>query len=161
MDLLISILVGISVFAFVYVIIQSLTKITKNLKVIRLQIEIQNPMFISEEIMELEERVDYWQEKMFKYRNDISEKNKEIRDVTFDLFWANVERRNQFRIMIAEAKQTGNPSKIHDKYGKWLKENETKIMKLEEKAKKIDSKIKEDIDRRSLDREFGVRPDKG
>lgn len=162
MDLLLSILIGAGIFAFAYAIIQSLTRITKNLKVIRLQLEIQNPMFVSEELIELDKSIDYWQKEMLKYKNDFSEKNKEIGQNTFDLFWAHVERLNQFRIMIAEAKHTGDPTKVHDKYRKWLEENEERIDKLEKSAKKIDSKIKEDLEKRSLDREFGVTPpDKG
>ena len=154
MNLLLSIIFGFGIFALVYFLIQSLNKIVEQLKIIRLQLEIQNPMFVSEELIELDKNIKYWQEKMMKYKNDFSDKNKEIGQVTFDLFWANVERLNHFRIMIAEAKHTGDPSKIHDKYRKWLEENEEKVRNMEKKAKELDTEINEDLDKRSIDYEF-------
>ena len=97
---------------------------------------------------------------MFKYKDDISEENKEISDITFKLFWAYVERLNHFSVMIVEAKNTGEPSKIHKKYEDWLHKNDEEIEKMEEKAKTLDAKIKSDLERRSLDLEFLGKWDK-
>lgn len=132
----------------------SLGKISKHLRIIRLQLEIQNPMFVSGELLELDKNIQYWQEKMSKYRNDFSDKNKEIAGLTFNLFWAYVDRLNHFRIMVVEAKKTGTPAKIHEKYEKWLDKNEERIREMEKKAMKLNGKIKEDLDRRNLDLEF-------
>ena len=111
-------------------------------------------MFVSEELLELDKNIQYWHEKMFKYKDDTSEKNKEISKMTFDLFWANIKRLNNFRVMIAEARKTGNPTKIHEKYEEWLDKNEEDIRNMEKKAMELNNKIKEDLEKRSLDIEF-------
>lgn len=133
---------------------QHLGRILKHLRLIRLQLEIQNPMFVSEQLLDLDKNVNYWQEKMWKYKEDTSERNKEIRELTFQLFWAYVETQNHYRIMIAEAKHTGDPSKIHDKYRDKLEKKYEEIRKKEERAMEINSKIKDEIGKRDLDIEF-------
>lgn len=65
-----------------------------------------------------------------------------------------INRRDRSRKMIAEAKATGDPEKIHDKYEKWLDKNEEEIRKMEDKAKTLDTKIKEDLEKRNVDLEF-------
>ena len=154
MELLFVIIFTISIAALIYSATQFAGRITKHLKVIRLQLEIQNPMFVSEQLLDLDKHIEYWQEKMFKYKDDMSEENKEIQGLTFDLFWAYLERLNHYRVMIVEAKQTGSPNKIHDKYRKWLEENEERIHKMEKKVMEINPKIKEDLDKRNIDYEF-------
>lgn len=154
MDLIIAIIFGFGIATFVIVLLQHLGRISKHLRVIRLQLEIQNSMFTSNELLELDKNILYWQEKMFKYKDSYDEKDKDIQDVTFNLFWAYVERLNHFRVMIVEAKETGDPTKIHEKYEKWLNKNGEEIENLEEKAKTLDPKIKEELERRSLDLEF-------
>lgn len=154
MDLFVSIILGLGISIVVFVLIQHFGRISKHLRIIRLQLEIQNPLFVSEQLLELDKNINYWQGKMFKYKDDISEKNKEIGQLTFDLFWAYIERLNHFRIMVVEAKQTGNPTKVHEKYETWLNKNEENIRNMEKRAKEIDSKIKEDLEKRSLDNEF-------
>lgn len=91
---------------------------------------------------------------MFKYKDNLDEKDKDIQEVTFNLFWAYVERLNHFRVMIVEAKVIGDPTKVHAKYEDWLRKNEEEIEKMEKKAKTLNAKIKEDLDRKSLDLEF-------
>lgn len=160
MDLIISVILGIGITIVIIALLQHLGKISKHLRTIRLQLEIQNPMFTSNELLELDKNIQYWQEKMFKYKDTFAEKDKDIRDITFKLFWAYVDRLNHFRVMIVEAKDTGDPSKIHEKYEDWLHKNEEEIKKMEDKAKTLDSKIKSDLERRSLDLEFLGKWDK-
>jgi tRNA U34 5-carboxymethylaminomethyl modifying enzyme MnmG/GidA len=160
MDMIISIIFGLGITTFVIVLLQHLGRISKHLRIVRLQLEIQNPMFTSNELLELDKNILYWQEKMFKHKDSYGEQDKDIRDVTFNLFWAYVERLNHFRVMIAEAKETGNPTKVHAKYEDWLHKNEEEIEKMEKKAKTLDAKIKADIERRSLDLEFLGKWDK-
>lgn len=62
--------------------------------------------------------------------------------------------------MIAEAKQTGNPTKVHEKYENWLNKNEENIISMKKRAKEINSKIKEDLEKRSIDIEFLGKWDK-
>lgn len=154
MDIIVSVLLGLGIAAFIFFVIQLLSKISKHLRIIRLQLEIQNPLFVSDELLELDQNIQYWHDKMFKFKDDMDDKNKEIRDLTFNLFWAYVERLNHFRIMVAEAKKTGNPSSIHEQNEKWIKKNEEEIRDLEEKAKSHNSKIKEELEKRNLDFEF-------
>lgn len=111
-------------------------------------------MFVSEELLELDKNIKYWRTKMWKYKDDIHEKNKEIGKLTFDLFWQHVERLNQFRVMIVEAKKNGNTDKIHKKYESWLDKNKEDIEKTERKARGINSQIKKDLEKRDLDIEF-------
>src|SRR3989344_1053447 len=108
MDLIISIIFGVSIAIIIMVLLQHLGRISKHLRIIRLQLEIQNPMFTSNELLELDKNIQYWQEKMFKYKDTYGDKDKDIRDITFNLFWANVDRLNHFRIMIVEATNTGD-----------------------------------------------------
>lgn len=157
MDMIISIIFGVSVGAFVIVVLNSLRhldRISKHLRIIRLQLEIQNPMFTSNQLLELDKNINYWEEKMWKYKDRYDDKDKEINDVTFKLFWAYVSRLNHFRVMVLEAKASGDQDKISKKYEKWLDKNEKEIDDLEEKAKVLDTKIKEDLEKRSLDFEF-------
>lgn len=160
MDFITAFLFGISIFLFISFLKKYFDGITKHLRIIRLQLEIQNPMFVSEELLELDKNINYWHEKMFKYKDDISEKNKEISQLTFDLFWLYVEKQNRLRIMIAEVKKIGNPTKIHEKYEKWLNKNEENIKKMEKRVKEIDRKISEDLEKRDLDIEFLGKWDK-
>lgn len=159
MDLIGFIFLGVAIVGVVLVLMQHLGRISKHLRIIRLQLEIQNPMFVSEELLDLDKNITYWHGKMFKYKEDTSEKNKEISQLTFDLFWAYVERLNHYRIMIAEAKHTGDSSKIHDKYRDWLRKNEERIEKMEKRSMEIDSKIKDDLSKRNLDIEFSGKWD--
>lgn len=154
MDLLISIIFGLAIAVFVYFLINILNKISSHLRIIRLQLEIQNPLFVSEELLELDKNINYWKEKMWKYKDDIGETNKEIRDITFNLFWAYVEKLNHFRVMVAESKVLGNPNKTHEKYEKWLDKNGEDIRKMEKRATEINDKIKDEIGKRDLDLEF-------
>lgn len=154
MDLIISVVLGAGITIVIIVLLQHLGRISKHLRIIRLQLEIQNPMFVSDELLELDKNINYWQEKMWKYKDETDEKYKDIRDVTFNLFWAYVERLNHYRIMIAESKKSGETTKIHEKYEKWLESNEEDIRKMEEKAIAIDDKIKGEISKRNLDLEF-------
>lgn len=160
MDIIFFIIFGIGIATFISVLLQHLGRISKHLRLIRLQLEIQNPLFTSEQLLELDKSINYWQEKMMKYRNKYDDKNKEIRDMTFKLFWAYVERLNYFRNMINEARENNNPDKINDKHRKWLDENEKEIDDMEEKAKVLDVKIKNDLDKKDLDLEFLGRWDK-
>jgi|SRR3989344_4568926 len=154
MDLIISIIFGVSIAIIIMVLLQHLGRISKHLRIIRLQLEIQNPLFTSNQLLELDQNINYWQEKMMKYKDNDGEKDKEISDITFHLFWAYVGRLNYFRVMIAEAKETGNPDKVSDKYRKLLDKNEKEIDDLEDKAKTQNVKIKEDLEKRSLDFNF-------
>ena len=131
MDTAIFVVFGIGVAVCVYVLLQHIDKISKHLRIIRLQLEIQNPMFTSEELLELDKNIIYWQEKMLLYKDNTSEKDKEISEISFKLFWGYVERLNHFRVMIVEAKNTGDPGKIHDKYEDWLRKNSAEIDKME------------------------------
>lgn len=160
MDLIISIVFGLGITTIVIVLLQHLGRISKHLRIIRLQLEIQNSMFTSNELLELDKNIQYWQEKMFKYKDTYGDKDKDIRDITFKLFWAYVERLNHFRVMIVEARDTGDPNKIHEKYEDWLHKNEEEIEKMEEKAKTSDAKIKADLERKSLDLGFLGKWDK-
>ena len=135
MDLIISIIFGVGIATFIMVLLQHLDRISKHLRIIRLQLEIQNPMFTSNELLELDKNINYWQGKMMKYKESNGEKDEEIGDVTFKLFWAYVDRLNHFRIMIVEAKETGKPGKIHDKYRTWLDKNGKEVHDMEDKAK--------------------------
>lgn len=158
--MIISIIFGLGITIVVVALLQHLGKISKHLRIIRLQLEIQNPMFTSEELLELDKNIFYWHEKMFKYKDSYGDKDKDVRDITFKLFWAYVERLNHYRVMIVEAKDTGDPSKIHEKYEDWLHKNEEEIEKMEEKAKTLDAQIKADLERKSLDFEFSGKWDK-
>ena len=51
-------------------------------------------------------------------------------------------------------------SKIHEKYEDWLRKNEEEIEKMEQKAKSLNAKIKDDLERKSLDLEFLGKWDK-
>jgi len=154
MDLIAVIFFGFGLTALIYVLIQLLGRISKHLRIIRLQLEIQNPLFTSEELLELDKNIEYWREKMWKYKDDGSEKNKEIGNITFKLFWAHADRLNHYRVMIVEARKTGDPTKIYDKYEKWLDKNEKEIEKMEKKAIGLNWRIKGDLEKRSLDFEF-------
>lgn len=154
MDLIISIFFGLSLVTFIFALLQHLGRISKHLRIIRLQLEIQNPMFTSEELLELDKNIQYWHEKMFKHKDDYGEKNKEIGDLTFKLFWAYLERLNHFRVMIVEARKTGDPTKIHEKYEAWLQKNGEEIKNMEKKAMRLNGKIKEDLEKMNLDLEF-------
>ena len=66
---------GVGITIVVIVLLHYLGRISKHLRIIRLQLEIQNPMFTSEELLELDKSIIYWQEKMWKYKDDIGEKN--------------------------------------------------------------------------------------
>lgn len=160
MEMIISIIFGVGIVTIIMVLFQHLGRISKHLRIIRLQLEIQNPLFTSNQLLELDKNINYWQKKMMKYKDSYGEKDKEIRDITFNLFWAYVDRLNHFRIMVVEAKENGNPTKIYDKYEKWLDKNEKEIDDIEDKAKTIDAKIKEDLEKRSLDFEFLGKWDK-
>lgn len=151
MDLIIPIVFGVGIVILIFALFQHLGKISKHLRIIRLQLEIQNPMFTSNQLLELDQNINYWQEKMMKYKDSNDE---EISQLTFDLFWAYVSRLNHFRVMVLEAKASGDQDKISKKHGKWLDKNEKEIDNLEEKAKALDEKIKSDLERRSLDFEF-------
>ena len=61
MDLLISVVLGLGIIIVVLTLIQHLGKISKHLRIIRLQLEIQNPMFTSNELLELDKNILYWQ----------------------------------------------------------------------------------------------------
>lgn len=159
--MIISIIFGVGITVFVMVLLQHLGRISKHLRIIRLQLEIQNPMFTSEYLLELEKNIDYWDKWMMRYRNRYSDKDKEINDAIFNVYFAYINRRDRSRKMIAEAKATGDPEKIHDKYEKWLDKNEEEIRKMEDKAKTLDTKIKEDLEKRSLDFEFLGKWDRG
>lgn len=160
MDLIISIIFGVGIAMLVMVLLQHLGRISKHLRTIRLQLEIQNPMFTSNQLLELDKNINYWEEKMMKYKDRYDDKDKEINDVTFKLFWAYVDRLNHFRLMVLEAKASGSQAKISDKYEKWLFKNEEEIRNMEEKAKTLDAKIKGDLEKRSLDFEFLGKWDK-
>lgn len=154
MDSIVIILLALGVTYIMYILHRYLVKIVKHLRVIRLQLEIQNPMFVSEELLALDRNINYWREKALEYKDDISDENKEIRDLTHGLFFGYVERLNRFRIMIAEADKTGNPTKVHEKYEDWLDENEEKMENMETKAMELDERIKKDITSKRLDLEF-------
>lgn len=154
MALIISILLGACIAAIIIILTQHLGRISKHLRIIRLQLEMQNPMFTSGDLLELDKNIQYWQEKMFKYKDDSSERNKEIRDLTFEIFWAYVARLNHLRVMMAEARKTGDPMKTHEKYENWLHKNGENIAGMELKAKNLDTGIKENLDQRNLDLEF-------
>jgi len=160
MENIIFLFLGFLIAYFVWASLQFLGKISNHLKIIRLQLEIQNPLFVSEQLLELDKNIDYWHEKMWKYKEETDEKHKDIRDVTFDLFWAYVDRLNHYRAMITESRKNGETTKIHEKYEKWLKTNENEIQKMEEKAIGLDGKIKDDITKRNLDIEFLGKWDK-
>lgn len=159
MDLIGFIFLGVVLVGIVVALIQHIGRISKHLRIIRLQLEIQNPMFVSEELLDLDKNTKYWQEKMWKYKENTSDKNKEIGDLTFHLFWAYVEKLNHYRIMIAEAKHSGDPSKVHDKYRDRLVKKDEEIRKMEKRAMELNSKIKDEIGRRNLDLEFASKWD--
>ena len=157
MDIIFYIIFGVGVAIVVAGTLRHLAKISKHLRIIRLQLEIQNHMFTSNQLLELDKNINYWEEKMMKYKDS---SNEEISQVTFDLFWAYVTRLNHFRTMVLESKVSGNQAKISTKYEKWLFKNEEELEAMENKAKTLDSKIKSDLEKKSLDLEFLGKWDK-
>jgi len=149
----------ISIIAFVLIVylitkIQNyFEKISNHLKAIRIQLEFQNPMFLTSELLQLDYFLKFFHQKMNAYRDD-DKKPKELNDLLFKLFWAYQEKANKYRALIAEAKVSGDPVKVYKEYDKWLGENNTEIKNLEDKAKKLDKKIKEILDDRDLSYEF-------
>lgn len=154
MDFVVLVIFGVLIITFALALLRHLDKISKHLKAVRLQLEIQNPLFVSEQLLELDKNINYWHGKMWKYKDETDDKYKEISEVTFNLFWEYVDRLNHYRIMIVESKKTGEPTKIHEKYEKWLTTNQEEIRKMEEKAMALDEKIKDEISKRNLDIEF-------
>lgn len=151
--MIISIIFGVGIAVVTIVLLQHLGRISKHLRIIRLQLEIQNPMFTSNQLLELDKNINYWEEKMMKYKDRYDDKDKEANDITFKLFWAYVDRLNHFRLMVLDAKAIGNQAKISDKYEKWLSKNEEEIREMEKKAERL-PEFKSDLRGKSLDLEF-------
>ena len=152
--MIIAIIFGIGITAVVMALLQHLDKISKHLRIIRLQLEIQNPMFTSGYLLDLDKHIDYWEKWMMKYRNRYDDKDKEMSDIIFKVYFAYINRRDRSRKMIAEAKVTGDPETVHNKHEKWLDKNEEEIRKMEDKAEALDAKIKSDMEKRGYDFEF-------
>ncbi len=152
MDLIITLVAAITIFYFINKITLRLGEISKHLRAIRLQSEIQNPIATSDELLDLDKNINFWHDQMYKYKEN--DKDKEIRDLTFDLFWAYVEKLNHLRVEVIEIKHLGNQEKVTEKYEDWFEKNDNKIREMEKKAMEIDQTINKVISKRNLDYEF-------
>ncbi len=147
------ILAGVVIF-FLYPVKHFLNNINKHLRVIKLQLEIQNPLFTTNELILIDQNIDFWHDKMWKYKDDDRKENKEISDLTFSLFWLYVTRLNLYRVMVLKAKHTGDADGIYDKYEKELEENEKETRDKEKRAGEINKQIYDELQKRNLDIEF-------
>ena len=145
-------------FYFLYQVPSFLKKIAAHLYRIKLLLEFQNPMYDAEDLWQFDQVAKFWDDWNDKYFNDDSEANKELRDLIFHRRLAQYRSRNLMRQHYYHAiEHKGDVDKIDEKLEDELSKLDEEMRDMEEKISKLSPKIKEALDKKGLDLEFGHR----
>lgn len=147
-------ILSIFIIRFIFIIPDQLQKILNYLKKIKLLLEISSPIFSSEGLWQLEQEIEYWKEKDDKYHNDFSDKNKKIKDLISGIYWDHRRELEIFKEMNLKALCGKSLKKVREEYDKELDEIRKRINENEEKLRKPNKKINDELMKRDLDYEF-------
>lgn len=152
------IIIGVILFvSFFYQVPQLLKKIAQYLYRIKLLLEFQNPAYDSDDLWQFDQVAKYWDDIRDNY-DEWSKKDEKLKDLVFDRWLMQCRLRNLMRQNYFQAlKQNGDLDKIEERYDKEIDKVNEDIRKLEEKISALNPKIKETLEKKSLDMEFGHR----
>lgn len=141
-------LIGLVVIAGFLISVPALLKrIAKHLYRIQLLLELQNPTESGDSLWQRDQIYRFWRDQAHKYHEDISDENKEISDLVFDRFIAQMSINElSARINFHAIDQKGDTLATDDKLEDALAAKQKEIRELEKKISEINPRLKTKID---------------